>query len=57
MKPGEKLTMTREFVVLTSCRMSSWTLRGWGHSAKAEEWEKMTGAREVVFDRTDFCVQ
>ena len=57
MKPGEKLTMTREFVVLTSCKMSSWTLRGWGHSAKAEEWEKMTGAREVVFDRTDFCVQ
>ncbi len=33
MKSGEKLTMTIEFVVLTSSRTSSGTLRGCGHRA------------------------
>jgi hypothetical protein len=44
-KPGTKVTITTPPLAGSSASTSSGTLRGCGLSAKALEWEKMTGAR------------
>ncbi len=41
---GQKFTITTPPFLATSERMSSGTLRGWSTSARADEWENMTGA-------------
>ena len=43
-KPGTKVTITTPPFCGSRRRTSSGTLRGWASSARAEEWEKTTGA-------------
>ena len=50
MKPGKKFTITTPPLAGSSLSTSSGTLRPWSISARALEWEKMTGARLAAID-------
>ena len=44
---GTKVTMQTPPLPASRASTSSGTLRGWVHSARAEEWEKITGTLET----------
>ena len=46
-KPGLKFTITMPPLAGTSFKIESGTSRAWSVRARADEWEKMMGAREV----------
>ena len=48
-----KVTITTPPFAFIFARTESGTLRGWSHTARAEEWEKMTGASET---RSASCI-
>src|SRR5690606_14192543 len=47
MKPGTKVTITMPPLPAIWRSTASGTLRGWAVTARAEEWEKITGAEDT----------